>query len=105
VLLNGDIMLSIQAIGDDGVTDRSAAAIDVFASNTPAAGHVPGTFRVRTANTSGALVAGLTIDDTQKATLSGPVTLSGLGATPGGKQPVCIDTATGVLYKANAGAC
>lgn len=35
----------------------------------------------------------------------GGVFLAGLGTTPGGKQPVCIDTGTGLLYKGNAGAC
>ncbi|HEX6441311.1 MAG TPA: hypothetical protein VF007_03930 [Stellaceae bacterium] len=38
-------------------------------------------------------------------TASASVTLSGLSTTPGGKQPLCIDTATGTIYKGSGGAC
>jgi hypothetical protein len=31
--------------------------------------------------------------------------LQNLPTTPTGKQPVCVDTATGVLYKGTGGAC
>src|SRR6185437_4650758 len=35
----------------------------------------------------------------------GGVYLDHLPTTPGGKQPLCIDTSTGQLYAGNAGAC
>lgn len=37
--------------------------------------------------------------------LSGALTLSGLSTTPGSKQPLCIDTSTGAVYKGTGGAC
>lgn len=36
---------------------------------------------------------------------SGVMKITGIGNTPTGKQPLCIDTSTGQLYKGAAGAC
>ena len=70
---------------DTGISRDAAGVLDIG----------NGTF----GNKSGSLnLAGITASGAN-------INFTGLSTTPGAKQPLCIDTTTGQVYKGNAGAC
>lgn len=80
----GDGLLNILAIGDDGVTWRTGAAIQMQVNGSVSSGIVPGQISLSTMNTSGVLTTALTISNAQAATFASTITAaSSINATTG----------------------
>jgi hypothetical protein len=55
---------------------------------------------------SGWATCNVGVGGAETVAIQGPsIKLTGIATTPGGKQPVCIDTGTGQIYKGASGAC
>lgn len=91
-----------------GTTGTVAVGGDLAVAGTMTVtgnGSVSGLFTATTFATVGAASVGSTLAVSSTLTASGNVTLSGVPTTPTGKQPLCIDTVTRVVYAGTGGGC
>lgn len=86
VITTGDTVGSLQfsAVGTDGLAYTRAAQVDVQAEGTIGSAIIPGLFRVLTANSSGALTLGMSINSAQLVTVPGTLTVTGAITPTGG---------------------
>ncbi len=79
----GDTLGRILGFGDDGAAFQQSCSIVYTAGGAVSAGIVPGLITISTANSSGSLVAGMTLNAAQVLTLTNPLRVGsgGLGIT------------------------
>src|SRR5712671_222734 len=78
---NGDVLHTIDVWGKDGTTRFLVAQIKVIADGTIGPNVVPSRFEWWTANSSGVLTKGLTLDAAQLATFVGNITVPNVTAS------------------------
>lgn len=80
VIVTGDVLASWTASGYDGSNFIDGAKILVTSIGSIGTGIVPTTMALQTMNTSGALLAGITIDQSQNSSFAG--TINGINISP-----------------------
>ncbi len=117
-LVNNDQIIRILALGDDGSAFQASSQITFYVDGSVSSGIVPGKIILSTANSSGVMTTGLTINASQQLILANPLLPAsgglGTGTAPSAGQipigtsgnvytPAAINSGTGIVVANGSG--